>query len=53
VVLRAPAEPAELLAFLRGHLAAYKLPRQITALPELPRTASGKLQRARLRELLG
>ena len=52
VVLRAPAAEADILADLRGRLAAYKLPRRITVLGQLPRTASGKLQRRLLRELL-
>jgi O-succinylbenzoic acid--CoA ligase len=53
IVLRSPAAESDILAALRAHLAAYKLPRRIIVLSELPRTASGKLQRARLRELLG
>ena len=32
-------------------LGAYKRPRWITFLPELPKTATGKLQRFKLREL--
>jgi acyl-coenzyme A synthetase/AMP-(fatty) acid ligase len=54
VVLRAsvPAPDAlarELLAFLTPRLPSYKLPRQIRFVDELPKTATGKVQRARLR----
>jgi o-succinylbenzoate---CoA ligase len=45
-------EPAELLAFLRGRLAGYKLPRTLRAVAALPQTASGKIARAAVRELL-
>ena len=53
VVLRTPATEATILTDLRSRLATYKLPRRIIVLSELPRTASGKLQRHLLRELLG
>jgi benzoate-CoA ligase family protein len=54
VVLRpsVPAQDAlarELLAFLTPRLPAYKLPRQIRFVDELPKTATGKVQRVRLR----
>ncbi|MGW2653688.1 AMP-binding protein [Streptomyces sp. NPDC001478] len=39
-----------LRAFMRAELAPHKCPRLLTFLPELPRTATGKLQRFRLRE---
>ncbi|WP_129671416.1 o-succinylbenzoate--CoA ligase [Candidatus Chloroploca sp. Khr17] len=38
-----------LLAHCRTHLASYKVPRQITIVNELPRTAAGKLRRNLLR----
>jgi o-succinylbenzoate---CoA ligase len=38
----------ELLAFCAGRLARYKVPVAIAFRTELPRTASGKLQRRRL-----
>ncbi|MEU8759972.1 AMP-binding protein [Streptomyces sp. NPDC048659] len=41
---------AALRAFVRARLAPYKSPREIVFLDELPRTATGKLQRYRLRE---
>jgi o-succinylbenzoate---CoA ligase len=40
----------ELIDFLRERLASYKVPRQITFVEELPRTAAGKLRRNVLRE---
>ena len=56
VVLRPEHTPSdalaeELIAFCRARLAAYKLPRSISFAAELPRTASGKLRRAALREM--
>lgn len=52
VVLKAgqPATEAELKAFVKDRLAPYKYPRQIEFLAELPKTATGKIQRFRLRE---
>jgi acyl-coenzyme A synthetase/AMP-(fatty) acid ligase len=41
----------ELTAFARVRLEAYKRPRWVTLVAELPRTATGKLQRFRLRDL--
>jgi o-succinylbenzoate---CoA ligase len=41
--------PEELMAFLGGHLARFKLPKQIEFTDELPRTVSGKLLRRELR----
>jgi len=40
----------ELLTFLSARLARYKLPKQIVFLPELPRTAYGKVIKRELRE---
>jgi benzoate-CoA ligase len=39
-----------LKAFVKERLAPYKYPRQIEFLEELPKTATGKIQRFRLRE---
>ncbi len=52
VVLKAGAQAteAELQAFVKEKLAPYKYPRFIEFLPELPKTATGKIQRFRLRE---
>jgi len=41
-----------LLAFLKERLADYKLPRRAVVMPALPRNATGKLLKTRLRELL-
>jgi len=40
----------ELQAFVKSHLAPYKYPRLIECLDELPKTATGKIQRFRLRQ---
>jgi O-succinylbenzoic acid--CoA ligase len=45
--------PAELDRYLRGLLAAYKLPRRYLLAPSLPRTAAGKIRRAALRGQIG
>ena len=52
VVLRpgASASEAELLAFCRDKLAHFKCPTSVDLLSELPRTATGKLQKFKLRE---
>jgi benzoate-CoA ligase len=54
VVLKggAPGDPdlaSELVAFVKQRLAPYKYPRWIDFVPELPKTATGKIQRFRLR----
>jgi benzoate-CoA ligase len=40
----------ELKRFVKARLAPYKYPRFVEFLPELPKTATGKIQRVRLRE---
>jgi long-chain acyl-CoA synthetase len=40
-----------MLQFLRERLADYKLPRQIITLPALPRNATGKVLKTKLREM--
>ncbi len=55
VVLRDPAAAgdalvADLQAFVKERIAPYKYPRWIEFVPDLPKTATGKLQRYRLRE---
>ena len=57
VVLKPGQTPSEALAgelqaFVRDKIAAYKYPRWIEFVPELPKTATGKIQRFRLRERL-
>jgi benzoate-CoA ligase len=53
VVLKPGArlDEAELKAFVKERLAAYKYPRFIEFVAELPKTATGKIQRFRLRDL--
>jgi benzoate-CoA ligase len=52
VVLKgdAKATDAELKAFVKDKLAPYKYPRTIEFVAELPKTATGKIQRFKLRE---
>jgi fatty-acyl-CoA synthase len=45
----ATATAADLRDFARAHLAHFKAPRGITFLPELPKTATGKVQKYVLR----
>jgi len=45
----ATAEADELIATVRAHIARYKAPKQIVFVNALPRTASGKIQRAVVR----
>ena len=53
VVLKsgAAADEAELKAFVKERLAPYKYPRFIEFVADLPKTATGKIQRFKLREL--
>ncbi len=51
-VVRAPGSPLtgeEIIAFARGRLAGYKVPRSVAFADELPRTGSGKLLKRQLR----
>jgi long-chain acyl-CoA synthetase len=52
VSLKADAAPSadELIAFCKERMAAYKYPRRIEFLDELPKTASGKILRRELRD---
>jgi len=52
VVLKADQtlSPEELLAFCKGKIATYKLPREIVIVGELPRTPTGKLLRRVLKQ---
>jgi fatty-acyl-CoA synthase len=49
VVCRAAVTGEELREFLDGRLARYKIPRYFDLVDDLPRTGSGKLQKAELR----
>jgi len=44
-------EPEELVAFCREEMAAYKVPRAVHILDEIPKTTSGKILRRELRGL--
>ncbi|MYB28270.1 MAG: AMP-dependent synthetase, partial [Acidimicrobiaceae bacterium] len=48
-----PVDERELRRFLAQSLAAFKVPRRILVLDELPKGATGKLQRIGLAERLG
>ena len=52
VVLKDGAQATEedLKAFVKDRLASYKYPRLIEFITELPKTATGKIQRFKLRE---
>lgn len=45
-------DPARVLAHFEGQIARFKQPRAVVALPALPRTALGKVEVARLREMV-
>jgi fatty-acyl-CoA synthase len=45
----ATATEAELIAFVRDRLAHFKAPRGVTFVAELPKTATGKIQKYVLR----
>ena len=53
VVLRpgATATEAEIIEHCRPHLAAYKLPRSVRFVPDLPKTSTGKVMRRELKTL--
>jgi acyl-CoA synthetase (AMP-forming)/AMP-acid ligase II len=43
-------DEAGIIAFVKGQIAGYKAPRQVNCVDALPRTASGKVQRGKLRQ---
>ncbi|WP_329269584.1 long-chain fatty acid--CoA ligase [Streptomyces pseudovenezuelae] len=49
----ATPDPDEVLASLAGRLAKYKIPKSVVVADELPRTASGKLLKSRVRKRYG
>ena len=46
----ASVSPEEIIEFCKGRMSAYKYPRAVEILPELPKNASGKLLRRQLRD---
>jgi acyl-CoA synthetase (AMP-forming)/AMP-acid ligase II len=52
VVLRDPATPADLRAHCTELLAAFKVPRVVHVVDEIPKSPTGKIQRGRLAEAL-
>jgi benzoate-CoA ligase family protein len=52
VVTKGEVTAEELVQWCRDGLAAFKRPRQVIFLDQLPKTATGKIQRFRIRELL-
>jgi fatty-acyl-CoA synthase len=55
VVPREDAEPdpAEIRALLEPHFAKWQLPDDILTVPEIPHTATGKISKLKIREMLG
>jgi long-chain acyl-CoA synthetase len=53
IVPRTGTQPdaAAIIEFCREHLAAYKVPRSVQFVADLPKTSSGKIMRRKLREL--
>jgi malonyl-CoA/methylmalonyl-CoA synthetase len=51
-VILGDASEADVIAAARTQLAAYKIPKRVVSLPELPRNAMGKVQKNVLRERL-
>jgi len=47
---RESTTPAELIEFCRHNMAAYKYPRQLDIVDDIPKTASGKMLKRQLRE---
>ncbi|WGI23306.1 AMP-binding protein [Amylibacter sp. IMCC11727] len=52
VTLRSDANPSEIAAFCDENLIAYKRPTAVNILPEMPLTAAGKVDRAKLQNSL-
>jgi fatty-acyl-CoA synthase len=49
VVAEPPVSEDELIAFCRERLAGYKYPRRVTVVDEMPRSATGKILKGKLR----
>ncbi len=52
VVAGSPVTEAELIAWCRDGLAHFKAPRHVVFVDELPKTATGKMQRFKVRQLV-
>jgi len=50
VVLNAPAEAEELIAYCKDRIASYKVPKRLSFVEALPRNASNKLLRRELKQ---
>ena len=50
VVLREPTTEAAILAFCKERLADFKMPKKLFVVESIPRTATGKVQKFRMRE---
>ncbi|MCW8307576.1 AMP-binding protein [Acidiphilium sp. PA] len=46
----ATATPEDIIAFCKSRMAAYKYPRTVTIIPDLPKTVTGKILRRELRD---
>lgn len=49
-VVAARDDPGDVIGSLRGHLAAFKLPKHVAVVDALPRNVMGKVQKAELRD---
>ena len=45
------ADESEILSYCRQHLAAYKVPREVQFVEDLPKTSTGKILRRELNKL--
>lgn len=52
-VAGAKPDPAEIIAFCKGKLAGFKIPRSVLLVDELPLSPVGKMLRAKIRDLYG
>jgi len=46
---RSPTE-ADIIAYCRGHIASFKIPRHVLFIPHLPMTSTGKIRKVELRQ---
>ena len=52
VVLKGEASEKEIIAFARERLADYKVPKKLYIVDQIPRTATGKIQRRTVADAL-